>query len=131
MKVQMISEEEDNRYHKYKEVDERLIKIAKDHKGKVITCDYNLEKKATIESVIAVNMNALALCLKIIAVPGDALHIKVSHQGKDHTQGVGYLDDGTMIVVEEGKDFIGKAIDVVVARVIQTATGRILFAKKI
>jgi uncharacterized protein YacL len=131
IKVQIISEEEDTRYHKYKEVDERLIKITKEHKGKVITCDYNLEKKASIENVTAVNMNALALCLKIIAVPGDALHIKVSHQGKDHTQGVGYLDDGTMIVVEEGKDFIGKAIDVVVARVIQTATGRILFAKKI
>lgn len=131
MKVQIISEEEDNRYQKYREVDERLIKIAKEHKGKVITCDYNLEKKATIENVIAINMNALALCLKIIAVPGDALHIKVSHQGKDQTQGVGYLDDGTMIVVEEGQDAIGKVLDVVVARVIQTATGRILFAKKI
>lgn len=131
IKVQVLSDEEDKRYHKQKEVDERLIKIAKDHKGKVITCDYNLEKKATIENVTAINMNALALCLKIIAVPGDALHIKVSHQGKDQTQGVGYLDDGTMIVVEEGKGSIGEMIDVVVARVIQTATGRILFAKKI
>jgi len=131
LKIHIISEEEDNLYKKYKEVDERLIKIAKDHKGKVITCDYNLEKKATIENVTAINMNALALCLKIIAVPGDALHIKVSHQGKDQTQGVGYLDDGTMIVVEEGADAIGKLVDVVVARVIQTATGRILFAKKI
>jgi uncharacterized protein YacL len=76
-------------------------------------------------------MNALANCLKVIAVPGEALHVKLSHQGKDPTQGVGYLDDGTMIVVESSSNFIGKSLDVVVARVIQTASGRILFAKKI
>ena len=113
------------------EVDEKLIKCAKFHKGKLITCDYNLEKKAAIENIAAINMNALANCLKIIAVPGEALHIKVSHQGKDPTQGVGYLDDGTMIVVEEGSGDLNKSLDVVVSRIIQTATGRILFAKKI
>lgn len=113
------------------EVDERLIRIAKHHKGKVITCDYNLEKKANIENVSAINVNALANSLKVIAVPGEALHIKLLHPGKDVTQGVGYLEDGTMIVVEEGSDSVGKTIDVVVSRVIQTATGRILFAKKI
>ncbi|HSW48155.1 MAG TPA: PIN domain-containing protein, partial [Candidatus Saccharimonadales bacterium] len=113
------------------EVDEQLIKSAKDHKGKLITCDYNLEKKANIDNVTAINLNALANVLKVIAVPGEALHVKVSHQGKEATQGVGYLDDGTMIVVEEGSGFIGKSLDVVVSRVIQTVTGRILFAKKI
>ena len=113
------------------EVDEQLIRSAKIHKGKLITCDYNLEKKANIDNVTAINLNALANCLKVIAVPGEALHVKVSHQGKEATQGVGYLDDGTMIVVEEGSDGIGKSFDVVVSRVIQTATGRILFAKKI
>ena len=113
------------------EVDEKLIRIAKNHRGKVITCDYNLEKKAAIDNVQVINVNALANSLKVIAVPGEALHIKVLHPGKDVTQGVGYLEDGTMIVVEEGSDVVGKMADVVVSRVIQTATGRILFAKKI
>lgn len=114
-----------------KEVDEKLMKLAKNYKGKIITCDYNLEKKASIAGVAVINMNALANALKIVAVPGEALHIKLQHIGKDVTQGVGYLDDGTMIVVEQGREEVGKAIDVVVSRVIQTATGRILFAKKI
>jgi len=129
LKVMILSEdaETENKI----EVDEQLIKSAKIHKGKLITCDYNLEKKANIDNVMAVNLNALANALKVIAVPGEALHVKVSHQGKEATQGVGYLDDGTMIVIEEGSDGIGKSFDVVVSRVIQTVTGRILFAKKI
>lgn len=129
LKVVVLPEEE-IKIHKG-EVDEQLIKLTKLHKGKLITCDYNLEKKASIDSVTAINMNALANALKVIAVPGESLHIRVSHQGKDITQGVGYLDDGTMIVLEEGKNDIGKEVDVVVSRVIQTASGRILFAKKI
>jgi uncharacterized protein YacL len=131
IKVTVLPEEQEKPYRSTKEVDEMLIKIAKFHKGKVITCDYNLEKKASIDGVTAINMNALANCLKVIAVPGESLHIKVSHQGKDPSQGVGYLDDGTMIVVEEGSGEIGKTLDVVVSRIIQTATGRILFAKRI
>ncbi len=129
LKVMILNEEEEK--ENKIEVDEQLIKSAKIHKGKLITCDYNLEKKANIDNVTAVNLNALANCLKVIAVPGEALHVKVSHQGKEATQGVGYLDDGTMIVLEEGSDGIGKSFDVVVSRVIQTVTGRILFAKKI
>lgn len=113
------------------EVDELLIKAAKYHKGKIITCDYNLEKKANIENVRAINMNALANSLKAVAVPGESLHVKIAHLGKDKTQGVGYLDDGTMIVVEEGSTSLMKDIDVVISRIIQTATGRILFAKRI
>lgn len=113
------------------EVDERLILLAKYHKGKIITCDYNLEKKANIQGVKTINMNALANVLKISAVPGEAVYVKLLHSGKDHTQGVGYLDDGTMIVVESGSADVGKSINVVISRVIQTATGRILFAKKI
>ncbi len=116
---------------KYREVDEKLIQLAKMNKGRIITCDYNLEKKATIQGVTAVNVNALANVLKVTAVPGEALHMKVLHQGKDLTQGVGYLDDGTMIVVEQGVADIGRSIDVVVSRVIQTTAGRILFAKRI
>lgn len=113
------------------EVDEKIIRLAKLHKGKIITCDYNLEKKANIENVRAVNINALANHLKVIAVPGESLHITISHPGKEPTQGVGYMDDGTMIVLENGAAMVGKSVDVVVSRVIQTATGRILFAKRI
>lgn len=130
-KIKFLTLDEEEASEEKIEVDEKLIKSAKNHKGKLITCDYNLEKKASVDGVMAINMNALANSLKVIAVPGEALHVNVSHPGKEATQGVGYLDDGTMIVVESGSDVVGKTIDVVVSRVIQTATGRILFAKKI
>ena len=116
---------------KDKEVDEKLIQVAKIHKGRIITCDYNLEKKSTINGVLAINVNTLANILKVIAVPGEALYIKILHVGKDATQGVGYLDDGTMIVVENASRELGQSLDVMVSRVIQTTAGRILFAKKI
>lgn len=133
VKLRVLPESEYINYSKneIKEVDEKLIKVAKMNKGRIITCDYNLEKKASIQGVVAININALANALKIRAVPGEALHIKVLHKGKDITQGVGYLDDGTMIVIEQASEEIGKTIDVVVSRVIQTTAGRILFAKKI
>lgn len=139
MKVIILPSEEEKKEKKKdlpagrreKEVDEQLIDVAKKYKGKMFTCDYNLEKKASIHGVTAINMNALAQCLKISAVPGESLHIKILHPGKDATQGVGYLDDGTMLVVEHGSSDVGKMIDVVVSRVIQTVSGRILFAKKI
>lgn len=114
-----------------KEVDEKLIAMAKSKKGKVVTCDYNLAKKASIERVPAINVNELANFLKVRAVPGESLHVKILHKGKDPTQGVGYLDDGTMIVVEHAANEMDTTLDVVVARVIQTSAGRILFAKKI
>jgi len=116
---------------KLKEVDERLIFAAKQNKARLITCDYNLEKKASINGVVAVNVNTLANVLKVIAVPGETLHIQIQHKGKDVTQGVGYLDDGTMIVVENASLDLGRELDVVVSRVIQTSAGRILFSKKI
>jgi len=131
VKVEILSDGTYSNWMKKTEVDELIIQMAKMNKGRIITCDYNLEKKASIQNVPAVNVNALANSLKVTAVPGEALHIKILHQGKDPSQGVGYLDDGTMIVVEQGADSIEKTIDVVISRVIQTATGRILFAKKI
>ncbi len=112
-----------------KEVDEQLISVAKSNKGKLITCDYNLEKKASVHGVTAINMHALAQMLKIAAVPGEKITVKVVHIGKDTTQGVGYLDDGTMIVVENGSHLLGQEVSVTVARVIQTQTGKILFAR--
>jgi uncharacterized protein YacL len=133
LKVVLVSDAEEEKYSDKhnKEVDEKLILAAKYNKGKIITCDYNLAKKATIQGVLAINVNEVANSLKIRAVPGEAIHVKVLHQGKDSSQGVGYLDDGTMIVVENGVSELGKSIDVVVSRVIQTSAGRILFAKKI
>lgn len=130
VKLTVLPEEASKTNHR-QEVDEALIRIVKNHKGRVITCDYNLEKKASIQGVRAVNINALSNALKITAVPGESLHIKVLHVGKDPTQGVGYLDDGTMIVVEHGGSDIEQTIDVVISRVLQTSSGRILFAKKI
>ncbi len=116
---------------KNKEVDEKLITTSKNYKGRIVTCDYNLEKKATISGVLTINVNTLANYLKITAVPGEALHISILHKGKEINQGVGYLDDGTMLVVENAAEDLGKTVDVVVSRVIQTTAGRILFAKKI
>lgn len=113
------------------EVDEMLIAASKANKGRLITCDYNLEKKASIQGVMVVNVNALAQALKVRAVPGDQLTVKIQHVGKDATQGVAYLDDGTMIVVERGVSDIGQEISITISRIIQTAAGRILFAKKI
>lgn len=131
VKVIVLDETLEKLPPKIVEVDEKLIRITKQHKGKIITCDYNLGKKALIEGVKVINMHTLANALKVTAVPGEALHIKVLHHGKEMSQGVGYLDDGTMLVIEEGEEDIGKMIDVVVSRVIQTSAGRILFAKKI
>ena len=133
IKVSHVSEEGEKSLglDRIKEVDEKLIAAAKLYKGRVITCDYNLEKKASISGITAINVNTLANVLKVTAVPGEALNIKILHVGKDALQGVGYLDDGTMIVVENANFDIGKDVDVVVSRVIQTTAGRILFAKKI
>jgi uncharacterized protein YacL len=127
-KFMVLQDSEDS---DHKEVDEKLILAAKNNKGRIITCDYNLEKKATIGGVLAINVNTLANHLKITAVPGEALHISILHKGKEITQGVGYLDDGTMLVVENASEDLGHTVDVVVSRVIQTTAGRILFAKKI
>ncbi len=114
-----------------REVDDKLIEIAKSQKGRLITCDYNLEKKASISGVLAININTIANHLKIKAVPGESRHIRVLHVGKDFTQGVGYLYDGTMLVIENASTDVGKDVDVIVSRVIQTSAGRILFSKKI
>lgn len=131
VKVTVLSvDHHNNHIREKKEVDEELVDLTKNYKGKIITCDYNLEKAATIRGVTAINMNALAQCLKVAAVPGELITVKVLHPGKDDTQGVGYLDDGTMIVVEKGSGDLGKNVAVTISRVIQTASGKILFAKK-
>jgi len=130
-KIKLLILPEDEKTMKLKEVDEKLLATTKSYRGRLITCDYNLEKKAIVSGVTAVNIHALANKLKIIAVPGESLHLKIQHVGKDPTQGVGYLDDGTMVVVEQGSGNLDHFVNVVVSRVIQTSSGRMLFAKKI
>lgn len=112
-----------------KPVDERIIEAAKNTKGKIITCDFNLSKKAQISNVTAIDMYEMANVLKTTALPGEAFYIKVVQKGKGDRQGVGYLPDGTMIVVEEGENLIGETVKVLVSRVIQTDVGRIFFGK--
>lgn len=111
-------------------VDDALIKHAKDHKGRIITCDFNLSKKAQISGVAAIDMYEMANILKTTAIPGEEFYIKVIQKGKGDRQGVGYLPDGTMIVVEEGEALIGKSVKVEVERVIQTEAGKIFFGKE-
>ena len=129
--VKFLTMAGDEKIEKHKEVDEKLLAMTKLYKGRLVTCDFNLEKKAAISGVTAVNIHNLANKLKIIAVPGESLHIKIQHIGKDPTQGIGYLDDGTMVVVEQGSLHLDHFLNIVVSRVIQTSSGRMLFAKKI
>ncbi|MCA0985542.1 PIN/TRAM domain-containing protein [Halobacillus yeomjeoni] len=111
------------------EVDSKLVKLAKVMDGIVVTNDFNLNKVCEFQNVQVLNINDLANAVKPVVLPGEEMKIQVIKDGKEQNQGVAYLDDGTMIVVEEGKDYIGKNIDVVVTSVLQTSAGRMIFAK--
>src|SRR5690606_33141717 len=111
------------------EVDIKLLKLAKMLGGVVVTNDFNLNKVAGLQGVRVLNINELANALKPIVLPGEEMTVSVVKDGKEPGQGVGYLDDGTMIVVDGGKRYIGDTIDVLVTSVIQTAAGRMIFAK--
>jgi len=111
------------------EVDAKLLKLSQIMNGKVMTNDYNLNKVATIQGVEVLNINELANTLKPIVLPGEDMTLKLVKEGKENSQALAYLDDGTMIVVEEGRRFIGKTIDVTVTSVLQTSAGRMIFAK--
>lgn len=112
-----------------KTVDDKLLKLAKGLNGRIITTDFNLNKVASISGVTVLNINDLANSLKTVAIPGEKLTVKVVHLGKDPTQGVGYLPDGTMIVVENGAEMVGKEIKTEVARVLQVSAGKMIFVK--
>lgn len=111
------------------EVDSKLVKLAKVASGIVVTNDFNLNKVCELQGVPVLNINDLANAVKPIVLPGEELNVHVIKDGKEHNQGVGYLDDGTMIVIEEGRDYIGKKIEVLVTSVLQTSAGRMIFAK--
>lgn len=111
------------------EVDDKLLKVASKMGGKVVTIDYNLNKVACFQGVPVLNINELANSVKPIALPGEEMIVQVIKDGKENGQGIGYLDDGTMIVVEGGRRHIGESICVLVTSVLQTAAGRMIFAK--
>ncbi|WP_123054751.1 PIN/TRAM domain-containing protein [Clostridium sp. JN-1] len=112
------------------EVDSKLLKLAQVLNGKVITNDYNLNKVAEFQGVPVLNINELANAVKPVVLPGEEMKIQIVKDGKESGQGVAYLDDGTMIVVEGGKKYIGQTKDVVVTSVLQTAAGRMIFARQ-
>lgn len=111
------------------EVDVKLLKLAQIMNGKVVTNDFNLNKVAGIKGVDVLNINELANTLKPVVLPGEEMILSLVKEGKENNQAVAYLDDGTMIVVEDGKRFIGQTIKVIVTSVLQTSAGRMIFAK--
>jgi uncharacterized protein YacL len=111
------------------EVDSKLVKLAILVGGMVVTNDFNLNKVCELQGVSVLNINDLANAVKPVVLPGEEMKVQVIKDGKEQNQGVGYLDDGTMIVVEDGRSHIGKTIDVVVTSVLQTSAGRMIFAK--
>jgi uncharacterized protein YacL len=110
-------------------VDAKLVRLAIERKAKLVTNDYNLNRVAQVEHVIVLNVNQLADAVKPVVLPGEELHVTIVRDGKEAHQGVGYLDDGTMIVVENGRRLIGEDVDVQVTSVLQTVAGRMIFAK--
>jgi uncharacterized protein YacL len=111
------------------EVDTKLLKLAQMLGGKVVTNDYNLNKVAEFQGVDVLNINELANAVKPVVLPGEEMLIQVIKDGKETGQGIAYLDDGTMIVVDGGRKYIGETIEVIVTSVLQTAAGRMIFAK--
>jgi uncharacterized protein YacL len=112
-----------------KEVDEKLILLGKKLHATILTNDFNLNKIAGLQGISVLNINDLANSVKSIMLPGETLAIRVIQTGKEHNQGVGYLDDGTMVVVENGKEYLDKDILVTVTKILQTAAGRMIFAR--
>ena len=111
------------------EVDAKLVRLGQLTKGKVLTNDYNLNKVAEIQGVKVLNINELANAIKPVLLPGEEMTVLVVKEGKEASQGIGYLDDGTMIVVEDGRKLIGETIETVVTSVLQTAAGRMIFVR--
>ena len=116
-------------FPKIAEVDAKLLKLAQKMDGKVITNDYNLNKVAEFQGVPVLNINELSNAIKPVVLPGEEMRIDIVKDGKESSQGVAYLEDGTMIVVEGGRKYIGQTTDVIVTSVLQTAAGRMIFAK--
>ncbi len=114
-----------------KEVDLKLIELARTMGGKIVTNDFNLNKVAQFRGVEVLNINELANSLKPVVLPGEAMNVFILKEGKEHNQGVAYLDDGTMVVVDNARKLIGRNVDVVVTSVLQTTAGRMIFGRSV
>jgi len=111
------------------EVDDKLVILARQLHCPILTNDYNLNRIAELQGVMVLNVNELANAVKTVLLPGESLLIRVIQDGKESGQGVGYMDDGTMVVVENGREHMGQEVAVNVTKVLQTAAGRMIYAK--
>ena len=116
-------------YEDISTVDNKLLRLAQELNSTLLTNDYNLSKVANLQKILILNVNDLAQAIRPIYLPGDHLELRILKQGKELEQGVGYLDDGTMVVIEEGSKFVGEQLEVVVTSALQTSAGRMIFAK--
>jgi uncharacterized protein YacL len=116
-------------YKDVQTVDAKLVRLAQEINGMLMTTDYNLNKVANVQNVEVLNINDLTQALRPTYLPGDSLDLKILREGKEPAQGVGYLEDGTMVVVEEGRSYVGGELQVVVTSSLQTSAGRMIFAK--
>jgi uncharacterized protein YacL len=129
-KVKAVRVEVWDKDHSGKTVDDKLLNLAKATHGKIITTDYNLNRVASVSNISVLNVNDLSNAVKTNALPGEKMDLKIMHIGKDPSQGVGYLEDGTMIVVSGTADQIGKTIKIEVTKSLQIPAGRMIFGKK-
>lgn len=125
VKVKIVEED----FPDIEEVDSKLVRLAQNMDGQIITNDFNLNKVAQLQGVKVLNINDLANAVKPVVLPGEEMIVQIIKEGKEIGQGVGYLDDGTMIVIENGKKLMGETVKVVVTSVLQTSAGRMIFAK--
>jgi len=116
-------------YEDISAVDEKLVRLTKTLEGNLLTNDYNLNKVAELNDVQVLNVNDLTNALKPVVLPGETMHVSVIKEGKERGQGIGYLDDGTMIVIEGGRSHIGHELEVMVTSILQTTAGRMIFSK--
>jgi uncharacterized protein YacL len=116
-------------FENIKDVDHKLIQLAKEINGSILTNDYNLNKVASLHQVQVLNINDLAQAIRPTVLIGDTIKVRIIREGKEENQGVGYLEDGTMVVVDEGRPHIGLTLEVVVTSVLQTSAGRMIFGK--
>jgi uncharacterized protein YacL len=119
----------DHDFPKIREVDTKLVALGKALKGKVLTNDFNLNKVAELQGVPVLNVNQLANAVKPVVLPGEVMNVHIMKEGKEYGQGVAYLDDGTMVVVDNAKRYVGRHIDVIDTSVLQTTAGRMIFTR--
>lgn len=130
-KIQVQMHETEKEAPNGQSVDQRLVDVAKQLGGRVVTNDFNLNKVASVQGIDVINLNDVANALKPRYLPGERIHIRVIKEGESQGQGVGYLDDGTMVVCENAARLIGKEIDVIVTSVLQSSAGRMIFGKQV